>query len=77
MFLDTIGKLPKAQRGDIIDVLDVEVEVYAETNNANYCWTPSPASLLVCGNNVDMIRQTETIYDLIVLERMLTRLLSR
>jgi diaminopimelate decarboxylase len=73
-FLGCNRRLPKVQRGDLIAILDVGT--YAEGEDGHRCLTPALASVLVSGNDVDIIRERQTVYDLMMHDRIPMRLLQ-
>jgi diaminopimelate decarboxylase len=74
---DLIGasrSLPQTSTGDLLAVLDVGG--YAEMTANQFNSIPRPATVLVNGDQVDVIRRRETFQDLILTQQVPTRLLS-
>lgn len=59
--LGTKRNLPNVTRGDVIAILDLGA--YAESTTTQYNSLPRPASILLCGDQVEVIRRQETAYD--------------
>lgn len=53
--------LPRITHGDVVAILDLGG--YAESTTTQYNSIPRPASLLLCGDKVEVIRRRETPYD--------------
>jgi diaminopimelate decarboxylase len=66
-------ELPRVQRGDLIAVLDTGA--YAEVWAGDFNTYPKPATVLVCGEEADVITERETIYDVLSRHRVPARLL--
>jgi diaminopimelate decarboxylase len=74
---DMIGaerSLPLTQTGDLLAVLDVGG--YAEMTANQFNSIPRPATVLVNGSDVDIIRRRETIQDLLLTQQVPSRLMS-
>jgi diaminopimelate decarboxylase len=72
---DVIGAgrpLPATEPGDLLSILDVGA--YAETFANQFNLLPRPASVLVSGGLVDVIRRRETFDDLVALQQVPSRL---
>ena len=67
-------KTPKVERGDILAFLDTGA--YAETWSNQWMGFPRPAAILVCKDNIDVIREKETIQDIIANYKIPIRLLA-
>jgi diaminopimelate decarboxylase len=68
-------KLPKLARGDLIAVLDAGA--YCESSEFTFNLYPRAAAVLVCGNNAAVVRERQTVQDLIALDKIPPWLLSR
>lgn len=74
---DLIGAsraLPHTETGDLLAVLDVGG--YAEMTANQFNSIPRPATVLVNGSDVDLIRRRETFQDLMLTQQMPPRLMS-
>ena len=66
-FLARNRKLPKTEEGDLLAVLDTGA--YGMVLSSNYNTRPRPAEIMVDGKRVTVIRQRESVDDLLRLER--------
>lgn len=74
--IDMIGEqrpLPRTQRGDLIAVLDTGG--YAEVVSMQFNTLARPATVLVNGSDVDIIRRRETIQDILATQLVPPRLM--
>ena len=67
-------EVPRVERGDILAFLDVGA--YAETWADQWMGFPRPAAILANGGDAEIIRERETIQDLIAKYRIPSRLLT-
>lgn len=73
---DLLGRdraLPRTERGDVLAVLDVGG--YAEVMATQFNTLPRPATVLVSGARVDVIRRRETIQDILATQQVPARLM--
>jgi diaminopimelate decarboxylase len=76
-FPDDLGKaryLPKLEDGDLVAVLDAGA--YCESTTTQYLSYPRPPTVLVSGDQVDLVRSRETVHDLIIRDIIPKRLMS-
>jgi len=64
--------MPRLERGDALAALDAGM--YAETGSTQYSGMPRPATLLVNGNTIEVIKERETVQDVFHLHRIPERL---
>ena len=64
--------LPKVRRGEPIVMLDAGM--YAETSSTQFNGIPRPATVLVNGNEAEVIKERETVEDVFSKHRIPTRL---
>lgn len=67
-------KMPRIERGDLIAFL--EAGMYAESVSNHFNGIPRPATVLVCGKMVDIIKERETVQDVFAHHRIPLRLLG-
>jgi diaminopimelate decarboxylase len=67
--------LPAVQRGEPIVMLDAGM--YAETTSNQFNGIPRPATVLVNGDEAEVIKERETVEDVFVKHRIPTRLLEK
>jgi diaminopimelate decarboxylase len=67
-------RVPKLQRGDAMAFLDAGM--YAEVASTQYNAVPRPATVLVKGDQVDVIKERETLEDVFVRHRIPSRLVK-
>lgn len=73
--LDVLGanrRLPPLRRGDLVALLDTGA--YTETMSAQFNAQPRPATVMVCGDQADVITEREAIRDVIGRYRIPPRL---
>jgi diaminopimelate decarboxylase len=68
-------KMPKIEQGDLIAF--PEAGMYAESVSNNFNGIPRPATVLVCGHLVDIIKERETVQDVFAHHRIPLRLLAK
>ena len=66
--------LPDVRRGDLLAILDTGM--YAETASTQFNGVPRPATVMVCGHEVDLIKERETVLDVFRHHRIPERLLA-
>src|SRR5205823_14880323 len=66
-------RMPPLRRGDVVAFLDAGA--YGESKAANFNAQPRPATVLVSGDQVDLITERETMHDVISRFRMPSRFL--
>jgi diaminopimelate decarboxylase len=66
--LEPTVQMPALKRGDLVAVLDAGM--YAETNANQFNGIPRPATVLVSGSNVDIIKERETVEDVFAKQRV-------
>lgn len=66
---------PRLRRGDAIAILDAGM--YAETTSTQFNGIPRPATILVNGRQVDIVKRRETIRDVFAKHRIPARLRPR
>ncbi len=74
--LDVLGsdrQLPPLDRGDLVALLDTGA--YTETLSLQFNAQPRPASVMVCGDQADVITERETVQDIVGRYRIPPRLL--
>jgi diaminopimelate decarboxylase len=60
--------MPRLARGDLVAFLDAGM--YAETNGNQYNGLPRPATVLISGTRVDLIKERETYLDVFAKQRV-------
>lgn len=68
-------RLPEVKRGEILAILDAGM--YAETTSTQFNGVPRPATVLVSGSRLDLIKERETIQDVFHKHRIPERLRAR
>lgn len=64
--------MPELARGEPLAILDAGM--YAETSSTQFNGVPRPATVLVCGDEVDVIKERETVLDVFSHHRIPERL---